>query len=169
MKSSCPKSCDACPPALYEGKQATALVRDAWEREYKGVYTAQYTARNLQPHEGRVFVLTFEEPGMAERRALQALVDAEDAARYRHAPTPTPAVDDAAARKEEAARRWRDDEAARHEAAERAAESRLRAVASELEASDERRPPTSTAAECAAAHGGKLALLAAVAASAPPR
>ena len=43
MKSSCPKSCDACPPALYEGKQATALVRDAWEREYKGVYTAQYS------------------------------------------------------------------------------------------------------------------------------
>ena len=164
MKSSCPKSCDACPPALYEGKQATALVRDAWEREYKGVYTAQYTARNLQPHEGRVFVLTFEEPGMAERRALQALVDAEDAARYRRAPTPVPAIDDAAARKEEAARRWRDDEAARHEAAERAAESRLRAVASELEASDERRPPTSTAAECAAAHGGKLALLAAAAA-----
>ena len=79
MKSRCPKR-DACPPALYEGKQATALVRDAWEREYKGVYTAQYTARNLQPHEGRVFVLKFEEPGMAERRALQALVDAEDAA-----------------------------------------------------------------------------------------
>ena len=32
MKSNCIKACDACPPVLYEGKQATGLVRNAWAR-----------------------------------------------------------------------------------------------------------------------------------------
>ena len=31
MKANCAKACGACPPALYEGQQATVLVRNSWE------------------------------------------------------------------------------------------------------------------------------------------
>ena len=36
MKANCMRECDACAPALYDGKQATALVSDAWEGEEGG-------------------------------------------------------------------------------------------------------------------------------------
>mmetsp|Transcript_37616 Transcript_37616/g.85405 ORF Transcript_37616/g.85405 Transcript_37616/m.85405 type:complete len:520 (-) Transcript_37616:720-2279(-) len=62
MKGVCPKSCGACPTPLWEGRQATALVRDVWEREYLGIFTAMFTAKNVEAHEARVISLKFEEP-----------------------------------------------------------------------------------------------------------
>ena len=53
MHNVCKRSCEMCPPALYEGKQATALVRDVWEREYIGLHVALYTAKHVEPHEAR--------------------------------------------------------------------------------------------------------------------
>ena len=53
MEEVCRRSCGKCPPALYEGKQATALVRDVWEREYLGLYVALFTAKHVEPHEAR--------------------------------------------------------------------------------------------------------------------
>ena len=69
MKSNCLKSCDACPPALWEGKQATALVRNAWEREFEGYFTALYTAKHVEPHEARVLVVRF-----GEKKELEMIV-----------------------------------------------------------------------------------------------
>ena len=51
MEEVCRRSCGKCPPALYEGKQATALVRDVWEREYLGLHVALFTAKHVEPHE----------------------------------------------------------------------------------------------------------------------
>lgn len=56
----CLRSCKACPPAAWErGQQATASVRDAWERETLGDFKALYTARHVESHEARVFVVRF--------------------------------------------------------------------------------------------------------------
>lgn len=46
----------------YAQTQATALVRDVWEREYLGIFTAMFTAKNVEAHEARVISLKFEEP-----------------------------------------------------------------------------------------------------------
>ena len=56
----CLRTCKACPPTLWErGKQATARVRDAWERETLGDFTAQFVARLVEPHEARVYRVRF--------------------------------------------------------------------------------------------------------------
>lgn len=56
----CMRACKACPPAAWErGRQATARVRDAWERETLGDFKALYTARHVEPHEARVLVVRF--------------------------------------------------------------------------------------------------------------
>ena len=68
MKSNCLKSCDACPPALYEGRQADGLVRDAWEDEGIGIFTARYTAKHVEPHEARVVIVTFGAKEVLERQ-----------------------------------------------------------------------------------------------------
>lgn len=68
MKSGCMKACGACPPAIFEGKQATALVRNAWEEEDEGMFTALYTARHVESHEARVVVVRF-----GERAKLEAM------------------------------------------------------------------------------------------------
>ena len=92
MKTGCMRSCGACPPALYEGKQPTALVRDAWEQTYVGIHVAVYTAKHVEAHEARVITLKFEEPGMAQHRTLEGLIEAEQAersaARMRGRPKP---------------------------------------------------------------------------------
>jgi len=77
MRKVCAAACDVCPPAQWEGKQATALVRDVWEREYVGIFTAQYTARRVEPHGACVVLLRWEEPGFAQQRTLQALIERE--------------------------------------------------------------------------------------------
>merc|ERR1712060_69740 len=77
MKANCMRSCNTCLPAKWEGEQATALVRDAWQREYIGIYTAQYDVKHLDPHEGRVLVIRFEEPGMKTHRTLEKLIEKE--------------------------------------------------------------------------------------------
>lgn len=119
MEEVCKRSCGKCPPALYEGKQATALVRDVWEREFVGLHIALYTAKHVEPHEvcpalpcpqrprkcraaaslgsprrtpvhhhaqARVITVRFEEPGMAQHRTLEKLVEAEKAERRRKKP-----------------------------------------------------------------------------------
>lgn len=62
MKGSCRASCGACPPAVYEGRQATAYVRNAWEMEDEGSHVAMYTALHVEPHEARVLVVSFDPP-----------------------------------------------------------------------------------------------------------
>ena len=59
MKSNCIKSCGACPPALWEGRQAIARVRNAWEDEEVGSFTALYTAKHVEAHEARVLIVSF--------------------------------------------------------------------------------------------------------------
>ena len=66
MRANCRRSCDACPPAIYEGPQATALVRDAWEEEDLGTHVALYTARHVESHEARVLIVKFGEPSKLE-------------------------------------------------------------------------------------------------------
>jgi alpha-galactosidase len=68
MKSNCMKACGACPPALYEGKQAAALVRNAWEAADEGVFVALYTARHVEAHEARVVTVRFGHPDVLARR-----------------------------------------------------------------------------------------------------
>ncbi|KAL3911467.1 MAG: hypothetical protein SGPRY_008679 [Prymnesium sp.] len=64
MMSACPKSCDGCPPARWEGEQATAHVRDAWGEEEEGDFIAMYTAKHVEPHEARVLVVSFGPPSV---------------------------------------------------------------------------------------------------------
>jgi len=66
MRANCRRSCDACPPAIYDGPQATALVRDAWEEEDLGTHVALYTARHVEAHEARVLIVKFGEPSKLE-------------------------------------------------------------------------------------------------------
>lgn len=54
------RACKAFPPAAWErGRQATARVRGAWERETLGDFKGLYTARHIEPHEMRVLVASF--------------------------------------------------------------------------------------------------------------
>ena len=69
MKAGCIKSCNACPPVIYEGRQATALVRNAWEQEDLGLFTALYTARHVESHEARVITVRFGRRAELEARA----------------------------------------------------------------------------------------------------
>jgi len=59
MRGACPLSCDACPPAKWEGEQATAHVMNAWEQEHEGEFIAMYTAMHVEPHEARVILVGF--------------------------------------------------------------------------------------------------------------
>lgn len=59
MRGACALSCRACPPLLWEGRQATALVRDAWEAEYAGLFTAFFTAPLVEPHGAAVVTVRF--------------------------------------------------------------------------------------------------------------
>ena len=76
MKSGCQKACETCAPALYEGAQATALVRNAWEREDEGLFVAMYTAMHVEPHEARVVTVRFGERPELERRLATNLAAA---------------------------------------------------------------------------------------------
>ena len=84
MKSNCMAACEACPPALYEGQQAEALVRNAWEREFEvgdgtgnGLHVAQFAAKHVEPHEARILVVRFG----AQEELLALLRDGAGAAR----------------------------------------------------------------------------------------
>jgi alpha-galactosidase len=82
MQKECAAACGSCPPALWEaGSEATALVRDAWAAEYLGTYTAQFTAKHVEPHEARLLVVRFARPGPPGRDALEKLVRDERRAR----------------------------------------------------------------------------------------
>ena len=59
MKSNCPASCNACPPAKWDGQQAIAHVRNVWEEEDEGEFTALYTALHVEPHEARLIIVRF--------------------------------------------------------------------------------------------------------------
>jgi hypothetical protein len=59
MRGACALSCDACPPLLWEGRHATALVRDAWEEEYARLFTAFFTAPLVEPHGAVVVTVRF--------------------------------------------------------------------------------------------------------------
>eukprot|EP00908_Phaeocystis_cordata_P016890 Transcript_28209.p1 GENE.Transcript_28209~~Transcript_28209.p1 ORF type:complete len:537 (-),score=125.79 Transcript_28209:40-1608(-) len=66
----CLRTCKACPPAQWDrGKQATARVRDAWERETLGDFTAQFVARLVEPREARVYVVRFGVPSAKQHGA----------------------------------------------------------------------------------------------------
>ena len=66
MKSNCQKSCATCPPALWEGLQVTATVRNAWEaNELEGRFIGFYTAKHVERHEARLIRVTFGDDGDA--------------------------------------------------------------------------------------------------------
>ena len=71
-KADCRRSCAACPPALWgEGRQATASVFNAWEREDEGNFTALFTAKHVEPHEARVYIVRFLVPSHHGRRIAE--------------------------------------------------------------------------------------------------
>ncbi len=114
MSGACAASCGTCPPPLYEGRVATALVRDVWEAEYVGLHTARYEARNIDPHEARLVTVTFARSGgrTGNRAALEGLVEEERLQKLRRAAAPEPAANDAA-----------NDASGGHDAAQKGAES----------------------------------------------
>lgn len=61
-KKSCPEGCTAHATLLSSGLLASALVRDAWEREDLGLAVGRLQVKHLEPFEGRVFVLQFVDP-----------------------------------------------------------------------------------------------------------
>ena len=88
-KSDCMKTCNACQPArVRKGKHAVALVRNAWEREYEGVFQEEFIVRRVEAHEARVYVLRFERqedgPQMLKKLANQAVKDMSDATERGH-------------------------------------------------------------------------------------
>ena len=57
----CSRTCGVCAPERWaRGQHAMAAVRDAWAREYVGVFPARFTARLVEAHEARVFTLRFD-------------------------------------------------------------------------------------------------------------
>jgi hypothetical protein len=71
-KASCPKACPR-PPGP-PGPKATAWVRDAWARENLGAATGQFTAHLVEPHEARLLVITFIEPGAVPDAVSEVLL-----------------------------------------------------------------------------------------------
>lgn len=73
MLDRCPKSCPGgCPePQEAPGPKATAVVRDSWQREDLGAFTARWVAHLVEPHAARVVTLTFMEPAEADARNTQ--------------------------------------------------------------------------------------------------
>jgi len=59
MRGACALACGACPPLKYVGMQATALVRDAWEEEFIGLFTSSFTALLVEPHGCVVITVRF--------------------------------------------------------------------------------------------------------------
>jgi hypothetical protein len=61
-KKSCPEACKAHARLLASGPVASALSRDAWEREDLGLAVGRLQVKHLEPYEGRIFVLQFVDP-----------------------------------------------------------------------------------------------------------
>jgi alpha-galactosidase len=61
-KKSCPKACAEHSALASSGLAASALVRDAWEREDLGLAVGRLQVKHLEPYEGRLFVLQFVDP-----------------------------------------------------------------------------------------------------------
>lgn len=147
MVTECMQSCGACPEPLWQGSQATALVRDAWEQEYKGIYTAMYTARHVESHEARVLVLRFEQPGDQQKQTLQKMMQEDSRKR------------EAGRRERRAGGRTADAEASPGVAASAAAAASPRDLG-EVSAADASAASGISAGECAGAYGVPLVLVA---------
>ena len=88
-KSDCMKTCNACRPArVRKGKHATVLVRNAWTREYEGVFQEEFIARRVEAHEARVYTLCFEResdgPHLLKKLADQAFIENSEATELGH-------------------------------------------------------------------------------------
>ena len=88
-KSDCMKTCNACQPArVKKGKHATALVRNAWTREFEGVFQEEFIVKRVEAHEARVYVVRFEResdgPHLLKKLAYQAVKDMTDATDQGH-------------------------------------------------------------------------------------
>lgn len=78
LKAGCMRTCNACAAArVRKGRYAVALVRNAWENEYEGIFGAQFTATKVEAHEARVYVLRFESQEVTPG-ALMELMEEED-------------------------------------------------------------------------------------------
>ena len=78
LKAGCMRTCNACEPArVRKGRYAVALVRNAWENEYEGIFGAQFTAKKVEAHEARVYVLRFESQQVTPG-SLMELMEEED-------------------------------------------------------------------------------------------
>ena len=88
-KSDCMKTCNACRPArVKKGKHAIVLVRNAWTREYEGVFPEEFIVKRVEAHEARVYILRFEResdgPHLLRKLANQAVTDDSDATERGH-------------------------------------------------------------------------------------
>ena len=88
-KSDCMKTCNACrPPRVKKGKHAIVLVRNAWTREYEGVFPEEFVAKRVEAHEARVYVLRVERqndgPHLLKKLANQAVSEDSDATERGH-------------------------------------------------------------------------------------
>ncbi|GAX82413.1 hypothetical protein CEUSTIGMA_g9841.t1 [Chlamydomonas eustigma] len=79
MLATCPFSCpEGCPfSTLPAGSQATAVVRDAWQREDLGAFTSRWLAHLVEPHAARVVTLKFVEPADAAAADARVKQDQE--------------------------------------------------------------------------------------------
>ena len=88
-KSDCMRTCNACRPArVRKGKHAVVLVRNAWTREYEGVFHEEFVVKRVEAHEARVYVLRFERqndgPHLLKKLANQVVSDDSEATERGH-------------------------------------------------------------------------------------
>jgi len=64
------------------------LVRNAWTREYEGVFPEEFIVKRVEAHEARVYILRFEResdgPHLLRKLANQAVTDDSDATERGH-------------------------------------------------------------------------------------
>ena len=83
----CSRTCGVCAPERWaRGQHAMAAVRDAWAREYVGVFPARFTARLVEAHEARVFTCAST---ATRRSAASSPTSGESAASSARAAPPT--------------------------------------------------------------------------------
>ena len=63
-------------------------MRNAWTREYEGVFQEEFVVRRVEPHEARVYVLRFERkddgPNLLKKLASQTVKDMDEATEQGH-------------------------------------------------------------------------------------
>lgn len=96
MLDRCPRSCPkGCPhPLDAPGPKASAVVRDAWQREDLGAFVSRWSAHLVEPHAARVVTVTFMDAASAKAQG-ESIRKAQSG--HREAPTQANIATDPAA------------------------------------------------------------------------